>query len=111
MRRAEVFVHNISAGFLEEIEKGGEYRFIYHADYIGESVSLTMPIEQNFYASEELFPFFEGLLPEGPQLEALLRISKIDRDDRSEVRWISLQISGLTHIIYKFLYQIAYLPA
>lgn len=81
MRRAEVFVHNISAGFLEEIEKGGEYRFIYHADYIGESVSLTMPIEQNFYASEELFPFFEGLLPEGPQLEALLRISKIDRDD------------------------------
>ncbi len=81
MRRAEVFVHNISAGFLEEKQKGEEYVFVYHENYSGEPVSLTMPLEEKLFNSKNIFPFFEGLLPEGPQLESLLRIMKIDRDD------------------------------
>lgn len=81
MRRAEVFVHNISAGYFEEKQKGKEYVFAYHRDYSGEPVSLTMPLKENFFSSKNIFPFFEGLLPEGPQLESLLRIIKIDRND------------------------------
>jgi len=81
MRRAEVFVHNISAGYFEEKQKGEEYVFVYHKNYSGEPVSLTMPVKKKIFNSKNIFPFFEGLLPEGPQLESLLRIMKIDRDD------------------------------
>jgi len=81
MRRAEVFVHNISAGYFEEKQKSEEYVFVYHKNYSGEPVSLTMPVKENLFNSKNIFPFFEGLLPEGPQLESLLRIMKIDRDD------------------------------
>ncbi|MBA7561846.1 hypothetical protein ES708_03492 [subsurface metagenome] len=81
MRRAEVFVHNISAGYFEEKQKGEEYVFAYHKSYSGEPVSLTMPLKEKIFNSKNIFPFFEGLLPEGPQLESLLRIMKIDRND------------------------------
>ncbi len=81
MRRAEVFVHNISAGYFEEKQKGEEYVFVYHKNYLGEPISLTMPVKEKLFNSKNIFPFFEGLLPEGPQLESLLRIMKIDRDD------------------------------
>jgi len=81
MRRTEVFVHNISAGYFEEKQKGEEYVFVYHKNYSGEPVSLTMPLRKKIFNSKNIFPFFEGLLPEGPQLESLLRIMKIDRDD------------------------------
>ncbi len=81
MRRSEVFVNNISAGYFEEKQKGEEYVFVYHKSYSGEPVSLTMPLKEKIFNSKNIFPFFEGLLPEGPQLESLLRIMKIDRDD------------------------------
>lgn len=81
MRKAEVFVHNISAGYFKEKQKGEEYSFVYHRDYSGEPVSLTMPLKKKTFNSKNIFPFFEGLLPEGPQLESLLRIMKIDRND------------------------------
>ena len=81
MRRAEVFVHNIPAGYFEEKQKGEEYVFDYHKSYSGEPVSLTMPLKEKIFNSKNIFPFFEGLLPEGPQLESLLRIMKIDRND------------------------------
>ena len=43
MRKALVFVNAIEAGVLEECEDG-IYQFIYHANYDGAPVSLTMPI-------------------------------------------------------------------
>ena len=81
MKRAEIFVHNISAGYFEEKQKGEEYVFVYHENYSGEPVSLTMPLKEKLFKSKNIFSFFEGLLPEGPQLESLLRIMKLDRDD------------------------------
>lgn len=81
MRRAEVFFQDKRAGILEEIHKGAAYRFIYDDSYSGLPVSLTMPIEQRVYEFDRFPPFFEGLLPEGFMLEAMLRITKIDRDD------------------------------
>lgn len=81
MRKAEVSVHGVMVGILEEPASGGPWRFIYKPDYKGESVSLTMPADASVYEYSEFPPFFEGLLPEGIQLEALLRLKKIDRDD------------------------------
>lgn len=37
-----------------------------------------MPVRPAAYVYEQFPPFFEGLLPEGPQLEALLRNAKVD---------------------------------
>ena len=81
MRRAEIFVQKKRAGILEEIEIGREYRFCYDNDYNGPPVSLTMPVENRIYEFNKFPPFFDGLLQEGVQLESLLRLCKIDRDD------------------------------
>jgi len=40
-----------------------------------------MPVRSEPYEFDRFPPFFDGLLPEGAQLEALLRTAKIDRDD------------------------------
>lgn len=80
-RRARVLVHGEPAGVLEEIERGQRYRFSYLPDYKGPQVSLTMPLEERVYEFEGFPPFFDGLLPEGILLEALLRQSKIDKRD------------------------------
>lgn len=81
MRTAEVFVHNILAGELTELTQGKQYRFIYRTNYIGEPVSLTMPIATQVLDYEQFPPFFDGLLPEGVMLDGLLRGRKIDRND------------------------------
>ena len=81
MRRAEVFLHNRKAGFLEEIEAGTRYRFCYESSYSGPPVSLTMPVREEPHEYDVFPPFFEGLLPEGFNLEALLRNNKIDSND------------------------------
>lgn len=84
MKKAKVFVDQIYAGNLEEIIKGKEYRFVYQETYFGPSVSLTIPIDQRVHTFDHFPSFFEGLLPEGPMLEALLKKRKIDADDYFE---------------------------
>jgi len=81
MRKSDVFVHDVHAGVLEEIEKGMAYRFTYLGDYDGPPASLTLPVSTTPYDFEKLPGFFEGLLPEGYNLEILLRVRKIDRND------------------------------
>ena len=68
------------AGILEKLEDG-KYQFTYHPDYQGAPVSLTMPLTNKIYEFDKFPPFFEGLLPEGIMLEALLRKYKLDRND------------------------------
>jgi len=63
------------------VEKGRKYQFEYRDGYSGEPVSLTMPVRQQVWEFDRFPPFFEGLLPEGFQLESLLKQMKIDRDD------------------------------
>lgn len=78
-RAALVKNHGEPAGVLEETEQG--YRFVYNSDYTGDSVSLTLPVTAKAYVFEEFPPFFDGLLPEGFQLESLLSQTKLDADD------------------------------
>ena len=84
MKRAKVFVDGVYAGDLEEIIKGREYRFAYQQGYRGESVSLTISTNQQIHVFDRFPLFFEGLLPEGPMLEALLKKRKLDADDYFE---------------------------
>ncbi len=79
-RRAVIFQNGELAGRLEE-QAGGGWTFTYLDEYEGDPVSLTLPRRTEPYVFENFPAVFEGLLPEGPQLEALLRKHKIDRHD------------------------------
>ena len=81
MRTAKVFVNGEEAGKLKELDFGRKYHFEYNAGYNGKPVSLTMPISLTGYEFDSFPPFFDGLLPEGYQLEGLLKFRKIDRND------------------------------
>lgn len=74
-------MHNKLAGYLTELEKNGNYKFSYDEGYKGEPVSLKMPVELKEFSFNSFPPFFDGLLPEGVQLDGLLRFKKIDKDD------------------------------
>lgn len=79
MRKANIFFDSRPAGILTE--ENGRYVFEYSKDYNGPSISRIMPREQERFEFEEFPPFFDGLLPEGVNLEAFLRRTKIDRKD------------------------------
>lgn len=81
MKSAKIFVNEILAGRLIEKEEKNGYIFKYENNYQGQPISLTMPINQQIYEFEKFPAFFDGVLPEGPQLEALLRQAKLDRSD------------------------------
>ena len=81
MRRADVSMHSMPAGILEEIEAGEKYRFTYFKKYKGPSIALTMPVNRKVFVFDRFPPFFDGLLPEGVLLEGLLRQCKIDKFD------------------------------
>lgn len=99
MRKADVFFHGVRAGLLEEIERRKRFRFSYDASYSGPPISLTMPVSEAVFDFDRFPPFFEGLLPEGHQLEGLLRICKIDRDDYfSQLVTVGAELVGATTV-------------
>ena len=67
MRQAHIYNQDQLAGLLTEDENG--YTFQYDTAYIkssdAESISLTLPISEKPYTCLLLFPFFDGLIPEG----------------------------------------------
>lgn len=81
MRKAKIFVRGIEAGTLTELIQGKEYVFEYLNEYDGTEISRTMPTNIRIYKFDKFPPFFDGLLPEGIQLEGLLKIRKIDKND------------------------------
>ena len=46
------------------------------------AVSLTLPLRAEAYESNTLFPFFDGLIPEGWLLNVVTHNWKLDRKDR-----------------------------
>jgi serine/threonine-protein kinase HipA len=84
MRKAKVYMHDQLAGILVEDEEG--YLFSYDAAYLqrkdAEAVSLTLSISEKTYQSPVLFPFFDGLIPEGWLLEIAERNWKLTKRDR-----------------------------
>lgn len=79
-RKAIIRQHGIQAGHLVEAAGGG-WSFTYTPGYNGPPVSLALPVREEPWIFANFPPFLEGLLPEGPQLEAILRKHKIDRAD------------------------------
>ena len=77
LRQAGVYVRDRFAGLIQETDEG--YRFTYDPAYL---VSLTLPLREESYTSSTLFPFFDGLIPEGWLLGVVSRNWKIDQKDR-----------------------------
>ena len=77
-RRGKVFVQSIFAGTIEETDEG--YRFTYDSDYLRSEhplpVCIGMPCREERYDSAFLFPFFDGLIPEGWLLDFTARKRK-----------------------------------
>jgi len=81
MLRAMVSVHGVEAAIFTEFQQGSKYTLEYLHGYNGPPVSLTLTPENNPFEFSAFPAFFDGLLPEGIQLESLLRTAKIDKQD------------------------------
>jgi len=83
-RKANIYVRDIFAGILSETDEG--YTFSYNSEYLlrdnASAVSLTLPLTEKTFTSKTLFPFFDGIIPEGWLLEVVSRNWKIDPKDR-----------------------------
>ena len=84
MRQAEVYYKNEFAGIIQESEEGFEFQYMeeYLSNTLSKPVSLTMPLQQKAYTSTVLFPFFDGLIPEGWLLTIAVSNWKIKPNDR-----------------------------
>lgn len=84
MRQLEVYVNEVKAGLLTELNPGKGYTFVYNAKYVASDfppVSLSLPKKTEAYESENLFPFFTNLLPEGANRKVVCREKRIDNND------------------------------
>lgn len=83
-RKATVYVRDTAAGVLSETDSG--YTFAYDPNYLHSEaaapVSLTLPLTGTPYESKVLFPFFDGLIPEGWLLQVVTKNWKLDQNDR-----------------------------
>jgi len=85
MRQAIILYKDIKAGMLTETNDG-EYWFEYDQEYIEnypkQLISFSFPVVATVYKEKRLFPFFEGLIPEGWLLDIATKNWKINVNDR-----------------------------
>ncbi len=84
MRKAMIKVEDRLAGWLTQDDLG--YHFVYDKSYLcqqdAKPVSLTLPLQETAYSSKVLFPFFDGLIPEGWLLDIAEKNWKLNPRDR-----------------------------
>jgi serine/threonine-protein kinase HipA len=84
MRKAIIKIDTQMAGRLTQDDNG--YHFEYDKAYLNQTaakpVSLTLPLQEAIYTSNVLFPFFDGLIPEGWLLEIAEKNWKLNPRDR-----------------------------
>ena len=87
MKQAKIYYDERLAGILTEDDNG--FSFYYDNEYLADKnarpVSLTLPLRQDIYRSEVLFPFFDGLIPEGWLLNIAQQSWKLNIRDRMSI--------------------------
>jgi len=85
MRQAIIKYKGSIAGLLTERDQG-DYVFEYDENFIVDHptwfITFDMPVRQYPYYSTRLFPFFDGLIPEGWLLNIASNSWKINKADR-----------------------------
>lgn len=84
IRKGIVYFNNNECGEIIENDEG--YIFKYYNKWLNnplsQPISLTLPLSDQEYFSNVLFPFFDGLIPEGWLLEIAVQKWKLNRKDR-----------------------------
>jgi len=84
MRQAKVLKNGVFCGIIREDEEG--FHFKYDEAFLNREdalpVSPTMPLTDEEYKKEMMFPVFDGLIPEGWLLDIASESWKIDKRDR-----------------------------
>jgi serine/threonine-protein kinase HipA len=72
------------------------YHFSYDTEYIktGSPISASLPFQNETFHSDFLFPFFQGLLPEGWYNDIVCRKMKLDKED-----WFGILASSCSDCI------------
>lgn len=85
MKIGYVYYDEIFAGKIIQ-DDNNEFVFEYDDKYFDDknckAISLTLPKDNKKYTSNILFPFFDGLIPEGYLLEVALKKFNIASNDR-----------------------------
>lgn len=85
MKQGIVYYQDIKAGLISETDDG-IYTFKYDNDYVlnypNQFITFTMPVNNTIYTDKILFPFFEGLIPEGWLLDVASHYWKLNKNDR-----------------------------
>lgn len=85
MRSGQVYYKDFLAGVIRETDDGDfvfQYDALYVKNHPTEFITFTMPVTDKPYWEKRLFPFFEGLIPEGWLLDIAAKNWKINRNDR-----------------------------
>lgn len=84
MRQAKIIIDEQVAGILKETEEA--YFFNYDEAFLKsknrKAISLTLPLQKEPFKANYLFPFFDGLIPEGWLLDIVQKNWKINPRDR-----------------------------
>ena len=84
MKRGKVYIKDVFCGIITESEEG--YTFEYDKAYLNmegaTALGPTMPLTDETYVKEMMFPVFDGLIPEGWLLDIAQSSWKIDARDR-----------------------------
>ncbi|MBA3900639.1 MAG: HipA N-terminal domain-containing protein [Bacteroidetes bacterium] len=85
MRKGKVYYKTHLAGIITETNEGG-FVFQYVEKHVKEHptdfITFTMPVTNKPYTEKRLFPFFEGLIPEGWLLDIASEKWEISHSDR-----------------------------
>jgi serine/threonine-protein kinase HipA len=85
MRKGKVYYKEHFAGVITETDDG-EFVFQYDENFVAEHpqefITFTMPVTNKPYTDKRLFPFFDGLIPEGWLLDIASKNWKINKNDR-----------------------------
>lgn len=87
MKKAKVYMYDKLAGVLTEDENGFHFGYdqLYLKSESAEPISLTLPLSDKEYESNVMFPFFDGLIPEGWLLDIAQKNWKLNPRDRMEI--------------------------
>ncbi|MBK7344348.1 MAG: HipA N-terminal domain-containing protein [Saprospiraceae bacterium] len=84
MRQARILFRDEEAGILTQLDDGS-FTFRYHDTWYSDpsrpAISLTLPKDRQEYHSNNLFPFFFHMLPEGSNKQMVCQKHRLDQDD------------------------------
>ena len=100
MRECKVFVHDQEAGILQE-KSANEYVFTYLRGYQGAPVCLAMPVRDDPYYSDHLFPYFFNMLSEGANRQVQSMLLHIDENDDFGIMLATAQFDTIGAVTIK----------